>query len=69
MKPIIRTKLPVINVFSVDEIESHISPDAVFNVRQYKGEIYIVSQYIALKYEGNETELVSWLEENLFDNY
>jgi hypothetical protein len=60
-------KLPVINVFDIDELENHVSPDTIYDIREYKGEIYIVTQHVAFKYEGEKQELNEWLEESMYE--
>jgi len=62
-------KLPVVNVFSIDELENHVSPDTIYDIREYKGETYIVTKHIAFKYEGDKQELIEWIEESLYDNF
>lgn len=60
-------KLPIVSINTVDEIEEYISPDMVFHVEEYKGFSYILSQHIALRWEGSQVDLINWLQETLFN--
>ena len=59
-------KLPIVNVFSVDELENHVSPDTIYDIAEYKGETYIITRNIAFKYEGDKQELIDWMEETMY---
>lgn len=60
-------KLPIVPISTVEEIEEYISPDMVFHIEEYKGFTYILSQFIGLRWEGSQVDLVNWLQETLFD--
>ena len=61
--------LPIVPVSTVEEIEEYISPDMVFHVEEYKGFTYILSQFIGLRWEGLQVDLVNWLQEIYCDQF
>ena len=62
-------KLPIVPVSTVEEIEEYISPEMVFHVEEYKGFTYILSQFIGLRWEGLQVDLVNWLQEIYCDQF
>ena len=62
-------KLPIVSVATVEEIENYISPDMVFHVEEYKGFTFILTQFIALRWEGLQVDLVNWLQDIFCDNF
>ena len=57
----------VISVDTIDELENYVSPDTTFQVRVVKQGLCIVTSYLAIIWQGDEQELIDYLEENLFD--
>ena len=61
-------KRTVISVNDIDDLENYISSDMPFSVRPCKQGLCIVTQYNLILWQGDEQELIDYLEENLFDN-
>ena len=62
-------KLPIVSVSDTSQIEEYIPLDAVFHIEEYKGFTYILTQFIALRWEGTQVDLVNWLQEIFCDNF
>ena len=62
-------KRTIVSVNDIDELENYISSDMPFSVRIAKQGLCLVTQYYLILWQGNESELVDYLEENLFDIY
>jgi len=60
------SKLTVINIFSIEELEDHVSPDTIYDVQEYKGETYILTRDVAFKYNGEKADLLDWMEETIY---
>lgn len=59
----------IISVDTIDELENYVSPDTTFQVRVVKQCLCIVTRFFAIIWQGDEQELIDYLEENLFDIY
>ena len=62
-------KRTTIRVSDIDELENYISSDTSFSVRVAKQGLCLVTQYHLILWQGDEQELIDYLEENLFDIY
>lgn len=59
----------IISVDTIDELENYVSPDTTFQVRVVKQGLCLVTRFFAIIWQGDEQELIDYLEENLFDIY
>ena len=59
----------IISASTIDDLENYISIDDTFQIRVVKQGLCIVTRYLAIIWQGDEQELIDYLEENLFDIY
>ena len=58
-----------VRVSDIDDLENYVSSDTTFQVRVVKQGLCLVTQYHLILWQGNEEELINYLEDNLFDIY
>ncbi len=58
-----------ISVDTIDDLEEYISPDDTFQVRVSNKGLCLVTRFFAIVWQGEEQELIDYLEDNLFDIY
>lgn len=63
------SKRTFISVNTIDDLENYVSIDDTFQVRVSNKGLYLVTQYYLILWQGDESELVDYLEDNLFDIY
>ena len=63
------SKRAIIYVNNIDDLENYISSDTPFSVRVAKQGLYLVTRFFAIIWQGDEQELIDYLEDNLFDIY
>ena len=59
----------IISASTIDDLEEYLSPDDTFQVRVIKQGLCIVTRFFAIVWQGDEQELIDYLEENIFDIY
>jgi len=62
-------KRTTIAISSIDELENLVSSDTTFQVRVAKQGLCLITDFYFILWQGNEEELIDYLEENLFDIY
>ena len=63
------SKRTFISVNTIDDLENYVSIDDTFQVRVSNKGLCLVTQYYLILWQGDESELVDYLEDNLFDIY